>query len=104
MSLILTELDHHDARKSGLRDQYRRPDMIASDPAMLLPGGLDKLLYVDLPSAGEWAEIFMIGSLLCGTSRQHERCIWIITRLNQGTCGWGTMGMGNDGTVLVRQH
>ena len=32
-----------------------RPDMI--DPAMVRPGRLDKLLYVDLPSAGERAEI-----------------------------------------------
>ena len=32
-----------------------RPDMI--DPAMVRPGRLDKLLYVDLPTADERAEI-----------------------------------------------
>ncbi|KAG2101596.1 P-loop containing nucleoside triphosphate hydrolase protein [Suillus discolor] len=32
-----------------------RPDMI--DPAMVCPGRLDKLLYVDLPSADERVEI-----------------------------------------------
>jgi ribosome biogenesis ATPase len=52
----LTELDGLDARKSVyVIAATNRPDMI--DPAMVRPGRLDKLLYVDLPSADERAEI-----------------------------------------------
>ena len=56
MNTLLTELDGLDER----RDVYviaatNRPDMI--DPAMCRPGRLDKLLYVDLPTAEERVEI-----------------------------------------------
>lgn len=56
VNTLLTELDGLSNRK----DVYviaatNRPDMI--DPAMCRPGRLDKLLYVDLPNAGERAEI-----------------------------------------------
>ena len=58
-----------------------RPDMI--DPAMCRPGRLDKLLYVDLPSADERAEIVrkMTRRVPLGDGVQHaldalarERC------------------------------
>jgi len=56
VNTLLTELDGLDARKSVyVIAATNRPDMI--DPAMVRPGRLDKLLYVDLPSAGERAEI-----------------------------------------------
>ncbi|KAI0763336.1 AAA-domain-containing protein [Trametes elegans] len=56
VNTLLTELDGLDARKSVyVIAATNRPDMI--DPAMCRPGRLDKLLYVDLPSAEERAEI-----------------------------------------------
>lgn len=56
MNTLLTELDGLDARKSVyVIAATNRPDMI--DPAMVRPGRLDKLLYVDLPSAEERTEI-----------------------------------------------
>ncbi|KAI0788237.1 ribosome biogenesis ATPase RIX7 [Fomes fomentarius] len=56
VNTLLTELDGLDARKSVyVIAATNRPDMI--DPAMCRPGRLDKLLYVDLPSADERAEI-----------------------------------------------
>lgn len=49
-------MDGLDARKSVyVIAATNRPDMI--DPAMCRPGRLDKLLYVDLPSSVERAEI-----------------------------------------------
>ncbi|PFH51091.1 hypothetical protein AMATHDRAFT_59792 [Amanita thiersii Skay4041] len=56
VNTLLTELDGLDGRKSVyVIAATNRPDMI--DPAMVRPGRLDKLLYVDLPSAEERAEI-----------------------------------------------
>ena len=56
MNTLLTELDGLDARKAVyVIAATNRPDMI--DPAMCRPGRLDKLLYVDLPSAAERVEI-----------------------------------------------
>ncbi|KAG7099734.1 hypothetical protein E1B28_001550 [Marasmius oreades] len=56
VNTLLTELDGLDARKSVyVIAATNRPDMI--DPAMVRPGRLDKLLYVDLPSAEERGEI-----------------------------------------------
>ena len=56
VNTLLTELDGLDARKSVfVIAATNRPDMI--DPAMVRPGRLDKLLYVDLPSADERTEI-----------------------------------------------
>ncbi|KII83387.1 hypothetical protein PLICRDRAFT_180469 [Plicaturopsis crispa FD-325 SS-3] len=56
VNTLLTELDGLDARKSVyVIAATNRPDMI--DPAMVRPGRLDKLLYVDLPAADERAEI-----------------------------------------------
>ncbi|GJJ16253.1 hypothetical protein Clacol_010549 [Clathrus columnatus] len=56
VNTLLTELDGLDARKAVyVIAATNRPDMI--DPAMCRPGRLDKLLYVDLPSADERAEI-----------------------------------------------
>ena len=52
----MTELDGLDSRKNVyVVAATNRPDMI--DPAMCRPGRLDKLLYVDLPTADERAEI-----------------------------------------------
>ncbi|KAI0346300.1 AAA-domain-containing protein [Trametopsis cervina] len=56
VNTLLTELDGLDTRKSVyVIAATNRPDMI--DPAMCRPGRLDKLLYVDLPSAEERVEI-----------------------------------------------
>jgi len=56
VNTLLTELDGLDPRKSVyVIAATNRPDMI--DPAMVRPGRLDKLLYVDLPSPDERVEI-----------------------------------------------
>ncbi|WVO17520.1 hypothetical protein L204_105214 [Cryptococcus depauperatus] len=56
VNTLLTELDGLDSRKAVyVIGATNRPDMI--DPAMVRPGRLDKLLYVDLPSATERFEI-----------------------------------------------
>ncbi|KAJ7454870.1 P-loop containing nucleoside triphosphate hydrolase protein [Mycena latifolia] len=56
VNTLLTELDGLDPRKSVyVVAATNRPDMI--DPAMVRPGRLDKLLYVDLPAARERGEI-----------------------------------------------
>lgn len=52
VNTLLTELDGLNSRKAVyVIGATNRPDMI--DPAMVRPGRLDKLLYVDLPSPGE---------------------------------------------------
>lgn len=56
VNTLLTELDGLDARKAVyVVGATNRPEMI--DPAMVRPGRLDKLLYVDLPSPQERIEI-----------------------------------------------
>ncbi|KAK4684147.1 ribosome biogenesis ATPase, partial [Tremellales sp. Uapishka_1] len=56
VNTLLTELDGLDSRKAVyVIGATNRPDMI--DPAMVRPGRLDKLLYVDLPSPSERFEI-----------------------------------------------
>ncbi|KAJ2450814.1 Ribosome biogenesis ATPase rix7 [Coemansia sp. RSA 2336] len=56
VNTLLTEVDGMEARKRVyVIAATNRPDII--DPAMLRPGRLDKLLYVDLPSPPERAEI-----------------------------------------------
>ncbi|KAF8556501.1 AAA-domain-containing protein [Imleria badia] len=56
VNTLLTELDGLDGRKSVyVIGATNRPDMI--DPAMVRPGRLDKLLYVDLPTSSERVEI-----------------------------------------------
>ncbi|WVQ86085.1 hypothetical protein IAT38_008253 [Cryptococcus sp. DSM 104549] len=56
VNTLLTELDGLDARKAVyVIGATNRPDMI--DPAMVRPGRLDKLLYVDLPSPAERFDI-----------------------------------------------
>jgi len=56
VNTLLTELDGLDSRKAVyVIGATNRPDMI--DPAMVRPGRLDKLLYVDLPSPSERFDI-----------------------------------------------
>lgn len=58
VNTLLTELDGLEARaQTYVIGATNRPDMI--DPAMCRPGRLDKLLYVDLPTAGERHEILI---------------------------------------------
>jgi ribosome biogenesis ATPase len=56
VNTLLTELDGLEPRKQVyVLGATNRPDMI--DPAMVRPGRLDKLLYVDLPRSEEREEI-----------------------------------------------
>jgi ribosome biogenesis ATPase len=53
---LLTEMDGMEGRKQVfIIAATNRPDII--DPAMIRPGRLDKLLYVDLPTPEERYEI-----------------------------------------------
>ncbi|KAJ9059663.1 Ribosome biogenesis ATPase rix7 [Entomophthora muscae] len=56
VNTLLTELDGMESRKQVfIIAATNRPDII--DPAMLRPGRLDKMLYVELPTADERLEI-----------------------------------------------
>ncbi|KAJ2079047.1 Ribosome biogenesis ATPase rix7 [Coemansia sp. RSA 988] len=56
VNTLLTEIDGMDSRKGVyVIAATNRPDII--DPAMLRPGRLDKLLYVELPTSAERADI-----------------------------------------------
>ncbi|KAI9144776.1 P-loop containing nucleoside triphosphate hydrolase protein [Paraphysoderma sedebokerense] len=56
VNTLLAELDGLESRKSvSIIAATNRPDII--DPAMLRPGRLDKLLYVELPTPAERVEI-----------------------------------------------
>ncbi|KAJ2878818.1 Ribosome biogenesis ATPase rix7, partial [Coemansia asiatica] len=56
VNTLLTEIDGMEARKRVyIIAATNRPDII--DPAMLRPGRLDKLLYVELPTVAERADI-----------------------------------------------
>ncbi|KAL7754325.1 Ribosome biogenesis ATPase rix7 [Sorochytrium milnesiophthora] len=56
VNTLLTELDGLESRKQVfIIAATNRPDII--DPAMIRPGRLDKLLYVELPTADERVEI-----------------------------------------------
>ncbi|KAI9302445.1 P-loop containing nucleoside triphosphate hydrolase protein [Cunninghamella echinulata] len=58
VNTLLTELDGVENRSQVyVIAATNRPDMI--DPAMLRPGRLDKLLYVELPTPGERLDILM---------------------------------------------
>ncbi|KAG6853727.1 hypothetical protein C0991_001965 [Blastosporella zonata] len=86
VNTLLTELDGLDARKGVyVIAATNRPDMI--DPAMVRPGRLDKLLYVDLPSPDERAEIVCtmtrkvpLGSVDGGTLDQVHRGVEVLVR------------------------
>lgn len=61
VNTLLTELDGLEARRQVyVVGATNRPDMI--DPAMVRPGRFDKMLYVDLPTAAERAEILKAAS------------------------------------------
>ncbi|GAA6010879.1 hypothetical protein JCM11491_004579 [Sporobolomyces phaffii] len=56
VNTLLTELDGLESRKQVfVIGATNRPDIL--DPAMVRPGRLDKLLYVDLPTAAERVEV-----------------------------------------------
>ena len=56
VNTLLTELDGLEPRKQVfVIGATNRPDIL--DPAMVRPGRLDKLLYVDLPTADERVEV-----------------------------------------------
>ncbi|GAA5984807.1 hypothetical protein JCM5350_004244 [Sporobolomyces pararoseus] len=56
VNTLLTELDGLESRKQVfVIGATNRPDIL--DPAMVRPGRLDKLLYVDLPSPAERTEV-----------------------------------------------
>lgn len=52
---LLTEMDGLESRQCFLLAATNRPDII--DPAILRPGRLDKVLYVNFPSASDRADI-----------------------------------------------
>lgn len=70
VNTLLTELDGLEPRKQVfVISATNRPDMI--DPAMVRPGRLDKLLYVDLPGPQEREEI--LRALIYGGGGKDKR-------------------------------
>ncbi len=56
MNQLLTEMDGVEGRQGVfIMAATNRPDIL--DPAILRPGRLDKILFVDLPSANDRYEI-----------------------------------------------
>ncbi|KAH7884860.1 P-loop containing nucleoside triphosphate hydrolase protein [Phlebopus sp. FC_14] len=97
VNTLLTELDGLDGRKSVyVIGATNRPDMI--DPAMVRPGRLDKLLYVDLPSADERAEI--VRTLMRRVPLQDEEVITAVGTLVREKCGGYS---GADLAAVVRE-
>lgn len=82
VNTLLTELDGLTPRKQVfVIGATNRPDMV--DPAMVRPGRLDKLLYVDLPSPEERMEILKtltksvpldLGNIDLGAIASDSRC------------------------------
>ncbi|KAJ2695488.1 Ribosome biogenesis ATPase rix7 [Coemansia sp. IMI 209128] len=81
VNTLLTEIDGMESRKSVyVIAATNRPDII--DPAMLRPGRLDKLLFVELPTPGERADILrtlskrtpLAKDVCLDTIAMHERC------------------------------
>ncbi|KAI8322293.1 AAA-domain-containing protein [Martensiomyces pterosporus] len=81
VNTLLTEIDGMESRKKVyVIAATNRPDII--DPAMLRPGRLDKLLYVELPTPGERAEIMrtltkktpLAGDISLDEIASDERC------------------------------
>ncbi|KAJ2299136.1 Ribosome biogenesis ATPase rix7 [Coemansia sp. RSA 2706] len=71
VNTLLTEIDGMEARKKVyVIAATNRPDII--DPAMLRPGRLDKLLYVELPTPAERTEI--LRTLSKKTPLGSDRC------------------------------
>ncbi|KAJ3568342.1 hypothetical protein NP233_g5775 [Leucocoprinus birnbaumii] len=92
VNTLLTELDGLDSRKGVyVIAATNRPDII--DPAMVRPGRLDKLLYVDLPGADERAEIVstMTRKLPLGLDWWRKR----------GMCWWSDKCDGYSGADLA---
>ncbi|KAH8118087.1 ribosome biogenesis ATPase RIX7 [Phellopilus nigrolimitatus] len=103
VNTLLTELDGLDERRGVyVIAATNRPDMI--DPAMCRPGRLDKLLYVDLPSADERAEIIRtvtrgvpLGDVLgSGDTHVRERIEVLVRERGEGFSG-------ADLSALVRE-
>ncbi|KAJ2897226.1 Ribosome biogenesis ATPase rix7 [Coemansia aciculifera] len=81
VNTLLTEIDGMESRKSVyVIAATNRPDII--DPAMLRPGRLDKLLFVELPTPGERADILrtlskrtpLADDVCLESIATHERC------------------------------
>ncbi|KAJ2493235.1 Ribosome biogenesis ATPase rix7 [Coemansia sp. RSA 2050] len=81
VNTLLTEIDGMESRKSVyVIAATNRPDII--DPAMLRPGRLDKLLFVELPTPGERADILrtlskrtpLADDVCLDKIAAHERC------------------------------
>ncbi|KAH9930123.1 P-loop containing nucleoside triphosphate hydrolase protein [Fomitopsis serialis] len=88
VNTLLTELDGLDARRAVyVIAATNRPDMI--DPAMCRPGRLDKLLYVDLPSAEERGEIVrtLVRKVPLGDEAERAEVERMVRERERGTAG-----------------
>jgi len=112
VNTLLTELDGLDTSRSATSAPVyvigatNRPDMI--DPAMVRPGRLDKLLYVDLPDRNGRAEVMRALVLSSsvplsssdGTNEGTEKSLTEIEALVQDRCDGFS---GADIAALVRE-
>jgi ribosome biogenesis ATPase len=85
VNTLLTELDGLGSSRQGIYviAATNRPDII--DPAMLRPGRLETLLFVDLPGAEERVEI--LGTLLRKLPVVYEDSIKVVARGCEGFSG-----------------
>ncbi|KAB5588182.1 Ribosome biogenesis ATPase RIX7 [Ceratobasidium theobromae] len=102
VNTLLTELDGLTSRGAVyVVGATNRPDML--DPAMCRPGRLDKLLYVDLPSPLERAEIMRTlvrGVRLSNTVDSREEIVSSVAQLAMQKCDGYS---GADLAALVRE-
>ena len=102
MNTLLTELDGLDSRKGVfVLGATNRPDMI--DPAMCRPGRLDKLLYVDLPTADERVEIVrtMMRKLPLGPDGAKEAVETLVRERGDGYSGADLAAVVREAGVLA---
>ena len=98
VNTLLTELDGLDDRRGvHVIGATNRPDML--DPAMCRPGRLDKLLYVDLPSADERVEIARTLARSVPLLGGHESRLALETLVRERCDGFS----GADLSALVRE-
>ncbi|ETW82664.1 nuclear AAA ATPase, partial [Heterobasidion irregulare TC 32-1] len=102
VNTLLTELDGLDSRKGVfVLGATNRPDMI--DPAMCRPGRLDKLLYIDLPTADERVEIVrtMMRKLPLGPDGAKEAVETLVRERGDGYSGADLAAVVREAGVLA---
>ncbi|KAJ1885764.1 Ribosome biogenesis ATPase rix7 [Kickxella alabastrina] len=100
VNTLLTEIDGMEGRKSVyIIAATNRPDII--DPAMLRPGRLDKLLYVELPTPGERADILRTLSKNTPLAADVDLCAIASDERCEGLSGADLAGLIREASVAA---